>query len=502
MKKCARKKFRTGSGPNYITTPDMAVAKANLLDDQASAKAASNPLIPLVGMLGGLAQQFGGSINWAGGSAPVAKAAYGKEAVEVEGEEVLQTPDGQVSKVKGPDHDSGGVKMSIPKGTEVFAERVKDSKGKSMAERKIARERKKAKLQELIASDVSNPLKKNTYGRAMDNLMAEELADLEKQEMAGMLASLLKLPHSDNEEEAVMAYGSGMKKYNFGNNPGSSKDQFLSGNFSALQKKEPGILLTDELDLERVQRDNFKISNNTGESNDTGAQNFLSSIGEKVSSKKMDDSTIGYAPTAGDMMKLGGNLMGILGQSRITSQNRAGDTVHENMFEDVGREAIDTLEGTKDSFDVLQAKQEAELRRKTAGNKRVARRGVRGANELRAMDALYDMGLMMGELETATNTVAQKAGIDQAISQTQMSSSQAKAQGRMIARDNNDKDRDAYYTNKSKDFANITKMVQQTGKDLNDLNMNSVQMQLLSQLSQDFTVKKGKNGQLEIVEKK
>jgi hypothetical protein len=482
MKKCARKKFRTGSGPNYITTPDMAVAKANLLDDQASAKAASNPLIPLVGMLGGLAQQFGGSVNWAGGSAPVTKAAYGKEAVEVEGEEVLQTPDGQVSKVKGPDHDSGGVKMNIPKGTEVFAERVKDSKGKSMAERKIARERKKAKLQELIASDVSNPLKKNTYGRAMDNLMAEELADLEKQEMAGMLASLLKLPHSDNEEEAIMAYGSGMKKYNFG---------------GTTEEPEERDKLLQTVGTIKPSTGNIGLKFST-----PSQKEISSALSPQTTVDTSDDSTIGYAPTAGDIMKLGGNLMGILGQSRITSQNRAGDTVHENMFEDVGREAIDTLEGTKDSFDVLQAKQEAELRRKTAGNKRMARRGVRGANELRAMDALYDMGLMMGELETATNTVAQKAGIDQAISQTQMSSSQAKAQGRMIARDNNDKDRDAYYTNKSKDFANITKMVQQTGKDLNDLNMNSVQMQLLSQLSQNFTVKKGKNGQLEIVEKK
>jgi hypothetical protein len=372
-----------------------------------------------------------------------------------------------------------------------------------MAQRKLLREKRKAKLEDLIASDVANPLKKNSYMRSMDNLLAEEKADLEKQQMAGMLASLLKLPHSDNEEEAIMAYGSGIKKYAFGANPpGSSKNQFLTGNFTTLQKENSNSLLTDELALERAQENNFRISNNTGESTDTGAQDFLSSVGEKVSYTGAENSTAGYNPTAGDFMKLGGNLMGMIGQSRITSQNRAGDTVHENMFEDVGKEAINTLEGTKNSFDVLQAKQDAEIRRKTAGNKRMARRGVRGANELRAMDALYDMGLMMGELETATNNVTQKAGIDQDIAQTQTEASQAKAQGRMIARDNNDKDRDAYFTNRGKDFANITKMVQQTGKDLNDLEMNSTQMQLLSQLSQNFTVKKGKNGQLEIVEKK
>ena len=485
-----KKKCATGTGMNYITTPDMAVAKSNLLNDQASAEASTNPLIPIVSMLGGLVSQHGASMF-----APSVKAAYGTTPMEIEGEEVIQEPGKPAMKVEGNSHDEGGIDINADQNTKVYADRVKGPDGRTMAQRKLARERKKAELEELINSDKTDEIKKNTYKRTYQNLVAQEEKDLQTQELAGMMASLLKLPHSDNEEEVVAAYGSNAKKYALGNNPLSNKEQFLTGNFNSLQSNLPNSILTDELEPERNDRQAFRVSNNTGETSDTETTDFLNSVPQSVS-RTSGESSGNYMPTAGDITKLTGNLMGMIGQNRITAENRAGDTVHRNMYEDVGKEAISTLEDTKGVFDENLATQMATARQQTSANKRGARKGLRGMNEMRAMEAMYDMGLMMNNMQASANNVAQKAGIDSQIAQTQMGASQAKAQGALIARDNNDKDRDNYYTNKARDYANLTKLVQQTGKDLNSLNLNQTQLDLLSQLSENFTITQ-KNGKYE-----
>jgi hypothetical protein len=514
-----KKKCATGTGMNYITTPDMAVAKSNLLNDQASAEASTNPLIPIVSMIGGLVSQYGSSM----GNAPV-KAAYGKMPMEIEGEEVIQEPGKPAMKVEGNSHDEGGIDINADQNTKVYADRVKGPDGKTMAQRKLARERKKAELEDLINSDKTDEIKKNTYKRTYQNLVAQEEKDLQTQELAGMMASLLKLPHSDNEEEVVAAYGSNAKKYALGTDP---RKKYIGNNLMNKTEVEDLSFDLPNLNLEpsvpealaspeqpsanawRMDKSNPSLlgieESSTGNTQSSSMPDIPLNItgNETTFGKKTghfvpenSDSSSRYMPTAGDITKLTGNLMGMLGQNKITAENRAGDTIHRNMYEDVGKEAISTLEDTKGAFDENLATQMTTARQQTSANKRGARKGLRGMNEMRAMEAMYDMGLIMNYMQASANNVAQKAGIDSQIAQTQMGASQAKAQGALIARDNNDKDRDNYYTNKAKDYANLTKLVQQTGKDLNSLNLNQTQLDLLSQLSENFTVTQ-RNGKYE-----
>ncbi|MDV7394826.1 hypothetical protein RZS08_25805, partial [Arthrospira platensis SPKY1] len=129
--------------------PDQAIAKMNLMEDQATAIAGNDPLLPIVGMLGTLAQSY---VTGGMGKSPFATAAYGKQIgpdlmpIEVEGEEVVETPQGQVQQIEGPSHDEGGVPMEVPQGTQVFADRVKGADGRTMAERKKRREARLAEL--------------------------------------------------------------------------------------------------------------------------------------------------------------------------------------------------------------------------------------------------------------------------------------------------------------------------------------------------------------------
>ena len=508
MKKNCRKKYRTGTstlGVNYVTTPDQAVAKANLLDDQATAEAGADPLLAILGTLGGMAQSY---VTGGMGGSPFAKtpattvAAYGKQIgpdlmpVEVEGEEVIETPQGQMQEVDGPSHDEGGVPMEVPEGTQVFADRVKGADGKSMAERKKRREAKLAELRAKLEEDVVDPLKRNTYERTIKNLEAEEAKDLQDQELAGMMASLLQLPHSDNEQEAVAAYGM-RKKYIRGTNPGgvnlSNKTHPEDLDFSSpvATTRQPVLPVSNLTIRDVASVDPFQPT----------ASTEITPQASTSSQENSGTSDVAFSPTAGDFTKLAGNIMGMIGPSRNTAMARRGDTVHTNAFADVGREAIETLQNTKGAIQANQATQEATTRRQTAGARRGARRGARGMNEMRAMEALFDMGQMMNEMNIASTAMGQIAGIDAQIAQTQMGASQAKAQGELTARDLNDRDRHNFYTNRSRDAANISKLVQQTGKDLNDLNLNSVQMKLLGSLSQNFKIVKTRDGGFEIVAK-
>ncbi len=64
------------------------------------------------------------------------KHAYGGEAnsqIEVEDDEVLETPMGSVSKVSGASHEQGGVDVNVPDGTKIYSDRIKID-GKTMAE--------------------------------------------------------------------------------------------------------------------------------------------------------------------------------------------------------------------------------------------------------------------------------------------------------------------------------------------------------------------------------
>ena len=55
--------------------------------------------------------------------------------VEVEGDEVGETPDGQLLDFNGPSHENGGIETTLPEGTEIYSKRIKIG-GESMADRK------------------------------------------------------------------------------------------------------------------------------------------------------------------------------------------------------------------------------------------------------------------------------------------------------------------------------------------------------------------------------
>ena len=54
--------------------------------------------------------------------------------VELEKEEVFQTPSGQIGQVDAPSHEAGGVKMNLEPGTRVWSDKLKATSGLTFAE--------------------------------------------------------------------------------------------------------------------------------------------------------------------------------------------------------------------------------------------------------------------------------------------------------------------------------------------------------------------------------
>ena len=105
----------------------------------------------------------------------------GQVQAEVEGGEVMQTPDGQMEKVQGPRHEQGGVPVEAPEGTMVFSDRIK-LEGKTMAQRKELREKKLMKLKKLVDKNPSDKILKNSYERVIEKNAVQEMADIAHQE--------------------------------------------------------------------------------------------------------------------------------------------------------------------------------------------------------------------------------------------------------------------------------------------------------------------------------
>lgn len=215
-----RKKYANGSDANgidpnhFIISPAEAMNDYNIMLAKAEAEAVSNPWLPIVGMVGNLAQQAIGSGMLAKKPAttPDPVAAMGmnnvQQNVEVEGGEMYETPQGQVGEFEGPSHEQGGIPLEVgqdvEEGTKVYSDRLKVG-NKTLAERKATRERQVANLEKIASDNLADEAVKNAAKRKMMAIEKEEAADLQFQDQVNNIQKM-----ADTMVEAF-ACGTGMK---------------------------------------------------------------------------------------------------------------------------------------------------------------------------------------------------------------------------------------------------------------------------------------------------
>lgn len=103
--------------------------------------------------------------------------------VEVEGNEIVETPDGKMTKMVGPSHEEGGININVPEGSKVFSDRLQID-GKTMQERKMRREKEKAKIGKKLekAGKYISEATLNGVKRTLQKLQLEEDVDMALQD--------------------------------------------------------------------------------------------------------------------------------------------------------------------------------------------------------------------------------------------------------------------------------------------------------------------------------
>lgn len=244
MKK--KKIYASGGKVNtYIETPGEALSKNAYNMDLSMIEGMTDPLSNILEGIGNFAMQAGtqlagSAVGGVGGdvikgSNPLlqglAKMAYGgvipNTQIEAEGGEIVETPDGGIEELKGPSHEQGGIDLFLPPGTEIFSDRLTGSDGKTMAERKKAREKKLSKTQKLLEKNPSDATLKKTLEKIKISNEKEEQSDLAQM------------------EEARNLYNSNMGKMMMG----GIIEQYFTGGFVEDENSSIGKQILDNINI-------------------------------------------------------------------------------------------------------------------------------------------------------------------------------------------------------------------------------------------------------------
>jgi len=119
---------------------------------------------------------------------------------------MFETPQGEVGEFEGPSHEQGGIPLEVgqdvEEGTKVYSDRLKVG-GKTLAERKEARERKIANLEKAASDKLVDVATKNALKRRMEAVQKEEASDLQFQEQVNNMQAMA--------DTMVKAFGTGVE---------------------------------------------------------------------------------------------------------------------------------------------------------------------------------------------------------------------------------------------------------------------------------------------------
>ena len=149
------KDMQQGYQPGVIENPNTALMENDIMMSRVDAKTNNNPLTAIMDMVGGMAMSTGSSmvskgIGQAGGIGGLFDEIFGKTSaamggsvsseINAEGNEVVETPDGQMAQLDGPSHEGGGIDLNVPDETKIYSQRLVGPDGNLMSDRKISRE--------------------------------------------------------------------------------------------------------------------------------------------------------------------------------------------------------------------------------------------------------------------------------------------------------------------------------------------------------------------------
>ena len=414
-----------------------------------------------------------------GGSVP-------KIPVEVEGEEVGETPDGKVMKFKGPSHENGGIDINLPEGTEMFSKRIKID-GVSIADRKAKREKRTLTLEKLLEGNPTDKLTQNTVSRTKQVNDSEDEFDKNVQEVVKNALS----PKQDNQ------------KFDLGGlvpRKGYSKNNVFYQTPEWMEYAKNLLTPQPQFDFEKLKefKNTMLIYDNASLDNGTSDSETTQEMGKRLSTpfQQKESNEITTNPkkgfdfknllgnmTTGDIVGMLGNYVSTFGPMKNTLENRAGDTPNINMFKDYGKDGLKAIEGEKQYIDDIRDEQLQDLELSRTGQIKRNRNSARGINTQRALDLATDSGINDTKANIYTQFANQMMSIMAQKAQMENQQDQVVMQGEQNRDLADRQDRDNFFTQMAQDIATKGQGLQETGYDINKIKERNVIDNLLKQLS-------------------
>ena len=378
MKKGKKKFLEGGTIHNYVEDPMKAIYNNNLMIDQAIIQAAqeTEELKMLGSGLIGLGSQLPGAVG--GFKKAFGKAEMktgGKVPVEIEGQEVVETPQGQLFQVQGPSHEQGGIDMSLPEGTDVYSKRIQID-GKSMADRKLTREKNEKKWKKRSKYD---SIAKNTLNRVKAKNQMEEILD-----MSIMQAAF----NAKNGSQEKIEAGTGVKGLGF--TAGISQPDFtplkeykvpIEATMPTFDNSDESLALTKQ-----IVGNKYKTQAAPGltEEEAKKVDSYRNALNSEKTTSEETSSQFPYTP---------GDLLGMLGNAYQAYTNKASanaeiatDQPNINPYEGFGEDALNANSESMKYVGQIRdnALKDAALEANSAQKR--GRGMSRSANTARAMD--------------------------------------------------------------------------------------------------------------------
>ena len=379
----AKKKYLTGGSvkSDYMTNPLQALYEDQMNKTKADATAGAGFLPNFLQTIGPMLGQAVSSGAFGG----LPKAATGgsfedMQAINAEGGEVVESPDGEVMKLKGPSHESGGIDLAVPGGTDIYSKRIKGPDGKTMAERKKARTDKLKEFEKKLEKNPGDVLLKKSYSRMKQ---AFDMAD--EQDVATMNAAR-------EEEEGVPEFSNGGTVVSMLQGLFQQQGQIPDmQNLMATSGQTPGVTPTAGI-----------TGGITGGGYSEPVTQDEVSTGQVVTAKPEKswlDSLGGLGVSAGDVIGMAGNFMGSMALNK-NIRDSMNNIPNVNAFKDFGKEGLQENQNVINSLKSLRDEALRDLTGRSNTQRANLRGNARGVNQMRA----GDLAVSQSE-EQATNNV-------------------------------------------------------------------------------------------------
>ena len=469
---------RDGAGRSILNNTKKNPANIDLYKEQKdyirkrnpNAKFSNEGFTPLINQ-----KAFGGSVH--------------NVNVEVEGQEVGETPDGQLIDFQGPSHENGGIDVNLPEGTEIFSKRIK-VKGETMAERKVKRENKLLTLEKLLEKNKDDNTLKNSIKRTIKNNKKEEEKDQNIQDVIGGMKQITQLAYGTGSD-GIQTYRDGGSVIGdffrglFGKN--NSAVDPITGFDPEYAKKQMGVFKSDNASNTTGTLDSDEIS---GVTDYSGNDRIETGIGNNKASIKNNTNFLPNL-TGGDILGLAGTAFSAFQPMKNTQANRAGDTSNINAFEDFGNDALDRIDDAKSYVGAQRDKALTDLESARTRSTLNNRKSARGVNTQRALDLASDVNANNAQNDIYDNFSKQMMGLlsQQAGFENQQDSAVMQGEQNRDLADR--QDRDNYFTQMAQDIATKGEGIQTLGKMVNQNKANTAAEQAVNDSSINFKYDNG-----------